>query len=43
VGVLGVLITIVAHRRAVRAVAECTALINGSIGSRGTRRPMPAA
>ena len=43
VGVLGVLIAIAAHRRAVRAVAECTALINGSIGSRGTRRPMPAA
>jgi hypothetical protein len=43
VGVLGLVIAIVAHRRAARAVAECTALINGSIGSRGTRRPMPAA
>jgi hypothetical protein len=28
--VLGILIAIVAHRRAARAVAECTALINGS-------------
>ena len=36
VGVFGILIAIVAHRRAARAVAECTALINGSIGSRGT-------
>src|SRR6201990_543467 len=39
VGVLGILIAIVAHRRAARAVAECTALINGSIGSRGTVDP----
>ena len=38
-GVLGILIAIVAHRRAARAVAECTALINGSIGSRGTVDP----
>jgi hypothetical protein len=38
-GVLGVLIAIVTHRRAARAVAECTALINGSIGSRGTVDP----
>jgi hypothetical protein len=35
----GILIAIVAHRRAARAVAECTALINGSIGSRGTVDP----
>jgi hypothetical protein len=39
VGVLGILIAIIAHRRAARAVAECTALINGSIGSRGTVDP----
>jgi prephenate dehydratase len=39
VGVLGILIAIVAHRRAARAAAECTALINGSIGSRGTVDP----
>jgi hypothetical protein len=39
VGVLGVVIAIVAYRRAARAVAECTALINGSIGSRGTVDP----
>ena len=32
VGVLGLVIAIVAHRSAARAVAECTALINGSIG-----------
>ena len=36
VGAVGILIAIVAHRRAARAVAECAALINGSIGSRGT-------
>jgi hypothetical protein len=35
----GILIAIVAHRRAVRAVAECAALINGSIGSHGTVDP----
>jgi hypothetical protein len=40
--VLGILIAIVAHRRAARAVAECTALINGSIGSRGTVDPRAA-
>ena len=34
VGVLGILIAIVAYRRAARAVAECTVR---------TRRPMPAA
>jgi len=39
VGVIGILIAIVAHRRAARAVAECTALINGSVGSRGTVDP----
>jgi len=34
VGVLGILIAVVAHRRTARAVAECTAR---------TRRSMPAA
>lgn len=29
----------VAHRRATRAVTECTELINGSVGSRGTVDP----
>jgi hypothetical protein len=33
VGALGILIAIIAYRRAVRAVAECTALINGSRGT----------
>ena len=39
VGALGILIAVVAHRRAARAVAECTALVNGSVGSRGTVDP----
>ena len=39
VGVLGIMVAIIAHRRAARAVAECTALINGSVGSRGTVDP----
>jgi Protein of unknown function (DUF4446) len=39
VGVIGILIAIIAHRRAARAVAECAALINGSVGSRGTVDP----
>jgi hypothetical protein len=39
VGVIGILVAIAAHRRAARAVAECTALINGSVGSRGTVDP----
>lgn len=39
VGVLGILIAVIAFRRAARAVAECTALINGSVGSRGTVDP----
>ena len=43
VGVLGILIAIVAHRRAARAVAECTALINGSMpsGPPGSARACP--
>jgi hypothetical protein len=36
VGVIGIGAAIVAYRRAARAVAECTALVNGSVGSRGT-------
>lgn len=39
VGVIGIVVAIAARRRAARAVAECTALINGSIGSRGTVDP----
>ena len=38
-GALGIVIAVIAHRRAARAVAECTALINGSVGSRGTVDP----
>ena len=38
-GAFGILIAVIAHRRAARAVAECTALINGSVGSRGTVDP----
>ena len=43
VGVIGILLAIVARRRAARAVAGCTALINGSVGSRGTVDPQCAA
>jgi hypothetical protein len=39
VGALGILVGAIAHRRAGRAVRECTALINGSVGSRGTVDP----
>jgi hypothetical protein len=39
IGVIGIIVAIVAHRRAARAVAECTALINGAVGSRGTVDP----
>jgi Protein of unknown function (DUF4446) len=39
VGVIGLLVAISAGRRAARAVAECAALINGSVGSRGTVDP----
>lgn len=38
-GVLGILLAVSAHKRASRAVAECTALIQGSVGSRGTVDP----
>ncbi len=39
VGVVGILLAVIALRRAARAVAECTALVNGSLGSRGTVDP----
>ena len=38
-GVVGILLAASARRRASRAVAECEALIQGSIGSRGTIDP----
>jgi hypothetical protein len=38
-GLIGILMGMVAHRRATRAVKECTALIDGSVGSRGTVDP----
>jgi hypothetical protein len=38
-GAFGILIAIMAHRRATRAVAECAALVNGSVGSHGTVDP----
>ena len=39
VAVAAVLLAVIALRRAARAVAECTALVNGSLGSRGTVDP----
>ena len=38
-GVLGVVLALVASRRAARAVRECNDLIQGAIGSRGTVDP----
>jgi hypothetical protein len=38
-GVVGILLAAGARRRASRAVAECAALIQGSVGSRGTVDP----
>jgi hypothetical protein len=38
-GVSGILLAVGAHKRASRAVTECTALIQGSVGSRGTVDP----
>jgi Protein of unknown function (DUF4446) len=38
-GALGILMGMIAHWRASRAVRECTALIEGSVGSRGTVDP----
>jgi hypothetical protein len=39
VGVIAIVVAVIAHRRAARAVAECKALVNGSIGSHGTVDP----
>jgi hypothetical protein len=39
VGAIGILLGMIAHRHATRAVKECTALIEGSVGSRGTVDP----
>jgi hypothetical protein len=39
-GAMGILIGMVAHRRAARAVRECTELVQGSVGSRGTVDPL---
>ncbi|HEY1624127.1 MAG TPA: DUF4446 family protein [Streptosporangiaceae bacterium] len=39
-GAIGILLGLVAHRRASRAVRECTDLIQGSVGSRGTVDPL---
>ncbi len=38
-GVIGVLLALVANRRAARAVRECNDLIQGAVGSRGTVDP----
>jgi hypothetical protein len=40
VGAIGILLGIAAHRRAGRVVRECTELIQGSVGSRGTVDPL---
>ena len=39
-GAIGILIGMIAHRRAARAVLECTELVQGSVGSRGTVDPL---
>ena len=39
-GVMGILLGMVAHRHATKAVKECTELIQGSVGSRGTVDPL---
>jgi len=38
-GVVGVILALVAQRRAARAVRECNDLIQGAVGSRGTVDP----
>jgi hypothetical protein len=38
-GAAGIMLGAIAHRRARRAVRECSALIDGSVGSRGTVDP----
>lgn len=39
VGLIGILTAVAAHRRAGRVVRECTELIQGAVGSRGTVDP----
>ncbi|MGH3168822.1 MAG: DUF4446 family protein [Trebonia sp.] len=39
IGVIGICVAISAHQRAGRVVRECTALIQGSVGSHGTVDP----
>jgi hypothetical protein len=39
-GAIGILLAMVAQRRATKAVKECTELIQGSVGSRGTVDPL---
>ena len=39
-GAIGILLALLASRRAKRAVRECTELIEGSLGSRGTVDPL---
>jgi hypothetical protein len=39
-GVIGILVGIISYRRARRAVTECTDLVQGSVGSRGTVDPL---
>jgi len=39
-GAIGILIGMIAHWRAARAVRECTELVQGSVGSRGTVDPL---
>jgi alpha-1,2-mannosyltransferase len=40
VGAVGIFIAAVAHRRAVRAVRDCAALVDGGVASRGTVDPL---
>jgi hypothetical protein len=39
IGLIGVVLALVAHRRAARVVRECNELIQGAVGSRGTVDP----
>lgn len=39
-GVIGILVGMISYRRAKRAVTECSELIQGSVGSRGTVDPL---
>jgi hypothetical protein len=38
-GVIGILVGMIAHRRATLVVKECSELVEGSVGSRGTVDP----